>query len=435
MDSYQRRDSINFKNDKEFEKIVGDQDNFLWAGEIIKVNVNKKRQTRNFLVSKDFIYNMASYKWKLVNLFKGRIRRKIKLEAIKEITYSMSSNSFVIHIPNEYDYFLISDLRDQFIEAILYGLIFKDIKEMPIYFVDDIDLAKYNKYEKEEPKSRPPTVPTKFDHSSFQKFYQKNKQEYLETIEKTEVIFSKAAERVTQDNFEIITPLSSGHFAKVFLVEKKDTRDLYALKVINKMDIIKRNFFENLRNEKKVMEKIENKFVVNLEYCFSSPQYVFFAMKFKQGGEIYYHLRKRIRFSEDIAKFYAAQIISGLIYLHSHDIIYRDMKPENVLLDEKGNACLADFGISKVLNKDQVALSFVGTPEYIAPEVILQKGYTRTVDIWCFGVLLYEMIYGIPPFFNRNHKIMMTWILKMNPIFPAEIQTSTEIKDLISKVI
>lgn len=99
------------------------------------------------------------------------------------------------------------------------------------------------------------------------------------------------------------------------------------------------------------MEKVNNPFVVNLEYCFANPSYVFFAMKFKQGGELYYHLRKNTRFPEDTARFYASQIISGLAYLHSLNIMYRDMKPENILLDEKGNACLADFGISKVLDE------------------------------------------------------------------------------------
>lgn len=118
------------------------------------------------------------------------------------------------------------------------------------------------------------------------------------------------------------------------------------------------------------MALIKNPFVVSLEYCFASPSYVFFAMKFKQGGELYYHLRKVTWFSEATTKFYTCQILQGLIYLHSKNIMYRDMKPENVLLDEFGNCCLADFGISKIIDPTDTTWSFVGTPEYVAPEIV-----------------------------------------------------------------
>lgn len=144
--------------------------------------------------------------------------------------------------------------------------------------------------------------------------------------------------------------MGKGYFGKVFLVEKKDTKQLYALKVISKLDVIKRNFFESLTYEKKILEKVNNPFIVNLEFCFTNPSFIFFAMKFKQGGELYYHLRKKQRFTEKEAKFYACQILSGLAYLHSCKIMYRDLKPENILLDENGNACLADFGISKIMD-------------------------------------------------------------------------------------
>ena len=182
------------------------------------------------------------------------------------------------------------------------------------------------------------------------------------------------------------------------------------------------------------MEQIKHPCVVSLDYCFSSPSYVFFAMRFKQGGELYHHLRKMLRFPEPVCRFYAAQILSGLVYLHSMNIAYRDMKPENILLDEKGNACLADFGISKILDPNTNTKSFVGTPAYVAPEVVLQKGHNKSVDIWCFGILLYEMVYGLPPFFNQNQNTMLNWIVKLDPTFPKMIPVSPELEDLIRKV-
>lgn len=217
-------------------------------------------------------------------------------------------------------------------------------------------------------------------------------------------------------------------------MEKKDTKVLYALKVIPKIDIIKKNTFESLKNEKQIMMTVKHPFVVNLEYFFVSPSYVFFAMRFKQGGELYHHLRKMGRFSEDTARFYACQVLLGLEYLHSKKILYRDMKPENILLDEVGNASLADFGISKELEDSAKTKSFVGTPEYVAPEVILQKGYDKTIDIWCFGVLLFEMVFGHPPFHNKNHNALLSMILKSILIIPKDVKVSDELIDLLEKV-
>ena len=265
--------------------------------------------------------------------------------------------------------------------------------------------------------------------------YIENKRKVLElNIEKTEVVITKNNEEINEDSFEILKTLGKGFFGSVFLAQKKDTKELFALKVISKADIIKKKFLDNIKNEKEILLKINHPFVVKMEYCFASPTYIFFAMAFKQGGELYRHLKKQQKFEEKVAKFYAAQIISGLSYLHKNNIMYRDMKPENILLDESGNVALADFGISKIIDKKELTKSFVGTPEYVAPEIILQKGHNKGVDIWCFGILLYEMVYGVPPFYNKNQNIMLNWIVTIDPFFPKIIQISDDMKDLIGQV-
>lgn len=216
---------------------------------------------------------------------------------------------------------------------------------------------------------------------------------------------------------------------------KRDTGVKYALKVISKLDMIEKNFIENLKNEREILTNLKNPFILSLEYCFASPTQIFFAMPYIAGGELYFHLRKRIRFNEETILFYACQILEGLVYLHANDIVYRDLKPENVLLNEDGNILLADFGISKRLKNDSKTKSFVGTPEYVSPEVIKEQGHGKAVDIWSFGILLYEMAVGLPPFYSKNKNQMLKWIIKARPKFPRSVQINDNLKDLIIAVV
>ena len=183
------------------------------------------------------------------------------------------------------------------------------------------------------------------------------------------------------------------------------------------------------------MQKLKHNLVVNLDFCFASPSHVFFGMQFKEGGELYRHLRKTGTFTEEAAKFYACQILMALCYLHENDIMYRDMKPENILLDKEGNACLVDFGISKIMNQTTSTHSYVGTPDYVAPEILTQKGHNKSVDVWCFGILLFEMVSGHVPFFNKNQSLMLRSIIQSELKFPANFKHSSELRDLIAQVV
>lgn len=131
-----------------------------------------------------------------------------------------------------------------------------------------------------------------------------------------------------------------------------------------------------------------------------------------RGGELFQHLRTYRKFSEQFAKFYAACVILGLGHLHAKNYIYRDLKLENILLDDLGYAKLTDFGLAKFLKSDEKAVTFCGTPEYLAPEVLLGKGHNRPADWWCLGILIYEMINGIPPFYSSNVQTMYKRIVK-----------------------
>ena len=210
------------------------------------------------------------------------------------------------------------------------------------------------------------------------------------------------------------------------------------MKELRKDVLIDTDQIENTKIEKEIMKNANHPFLVNLEYVFQTPGKIFFVMKFMRGGELYTLISKDKRFSEARCKFYSGQIILALMHLHNNKIIYRDLKPENILLDDDGYICLSDFGLARFLEEDTKAMSFCGTPEYMAPEIITGEGHNRSADWWSLGVLLYEMLVGVPPFYHQNQNTMYQYITTNAVMFPDpikhKISVSDAAKDLISKV-
>jgi len=158
-------------------------------------------------------------------------------------------------------------------------------------------------------------------------------------------------------------------------------------------------------------------------------------MPFLRGGELFQHLRKFRIFEEEKVRFYACQIGLAIEHLHTYGILYRDLKPENILMDDEGYLKLADFGMAKHLKGEEKAMSFCGTPEYLAPEVIIGEGHNKSVDWWSFGILIYEMLCGIPPFYNENLERMYELIKLAELRFPKKIKISNDAQDLITKLL
>eukprot|EP00744_Colponema_vietnamica_P007642 GILI01010975.1.p1 GENE.GILI01010975.1~~GILI01010975.1.p1 ORF type:complete len:345 (+),score=81.06 GILI01010975.1:98-1036(+) len=185
------------------------------------------------------------------------------------------------------------------------------------------------------------------------------------------------------------------------------------MKILKKEAIIARNQVAHTKTERNILQTIDHPFIVQLCFAFQTADKLYLVMDFLNGGELFYHLKKAGRFSEERAKFYAAEIVLALEYLHNLGIIYRDLKPENILLDSTGHIKLTDFGLSKNgIAGDMKTGTFCGTPEYLAPEILRGVGHNKAVDWWSLGALLYEMLTGVPPFYSRNRKQMFDNILR-----------------------
>merc|ERR1712032_723309 len=234
----------------------------------------------------------------------------------------------------------------------------------------------------------------------------------------------------TFENFEFLKVLGKGTFGKVILCREKSSNHLYAIKILKKEVIIKKDEVEHTMTENRVLQSTRHPFLIGLKYSFTTQDRLCFVMEYVNGGELFFHLSRERQSTEDRTRFYGAEIICAIEYLHKRGIIYRDLKLENLLLDKDGHIKIADFGLCKEdIQWGKTTKTFCGTPEYLAPEVLEDNDYGRAVDWWGVGVVMYEMVVGRLPFYNRDHDILFELILMEEVRFPKTL--SSEAKDLL----
>ncbi|KAJ3280821.1 serine/threonine protein kinase psk1, partial [Rhizoclosmatium sp. JEL0117] len=242
----------------------------------------------------------------------------------------------------------------------------------------------------------------------------------------------KPHDKVGVDDFERLKVIGQGGYGKVFLVRKKATQTIYAMKVLKKATlVIHTKTVEHTKNERSILSQLAHPFIVKLHYAFQTPEKLYLILQYAPGGELFSHLATQRMFDEDTASFYIGELLLALEHLHGLGIIYRDLKPENVLLDAKGHVLLTDFGLSKVALETRTVC---GTIEFTAPEVLdNQIEYGAGVDHWSLGVMLYDMLTGRPPFSGNNRKKVMEAILKSKVTFPPYLTSYA--KDLLTKLL
>ena len=225
-------------------------------------------------------------------------------------------------------------------------------------------------------------------------------------------------------DYEIGETLGTGSFGRVRISKNKKTNEYVAMKIMKKVEILKSKQADHIANEIKILSMIDHPFVIKFDGFTQDEKYLYLALELINGGELFTYLRSVGRFPVDQARVYIAQIISIFEYLHSKNIIYRDLKPENILIHKSGYLKLTDFGFAKIVEGRTYTLC--GTPEYLAPEIILNKGHGKPVDWWTCGILLYEMIAGIDPFSDDDPMMVYQKILKGKIKFPSGFDSNAK---------
>jgi len=244
------------------------------------------------------------------------------------------------------------------------------------------------------------------------------------------------ARKMQADDFEPLRCLGKGTFGTVLLVKQQATGRLYAQKQFKKASLtVHKRLVEQTKTERSILESVNrHPFVVKLFYAFQDHEKLYLILEYAQGGELFTHLKQEGMFEEQVASFYMAEMVLALDHLHRNlGVVYRDLKPENCLLDDQGHLLLTDFGLSKVAVDGEKCSSMLGTVEYMAPEVILGQNYGTAVDWWSFGALGFDLLTGSPPFLGANNAKIQEHILKSKLKLPYYLGPDS--KDLLTRLL
>ncbi|KAI9320512.1 kinase-like domain-containing protein [Dichotomocladium elegans] len=245
------------------------------------------------------------------------------------------------------------------------------------------------------------------------------------------ILAQRKTSRFALTDFRVLRTLGTGSFGRVRLMRSKRNAQYYAVKILSKKEVVRLKQVDHTNNEREILMQIAHPFIVNLWGTFQDHQNLYMVMDYVPGGELFTLLRRMRTFEPRFARFYAAECLLAIAFLHSQHIVYRDLKLENILLDCEGHVRLTDFGFAKRV--EDRTWTLCGTPDYLAPEIIELKGYTKAVDCWALGVLIYEMLAGFTPFEDVNVVRQYEKILQCKYKIPAHFDK--QVRDLLRRLL
>ena len=431
-------DYLNFFKDYTIKNNITREEEIQFSDKILKVNKFGFKQERNIIITDKAIYNLK----------KTSLKRRIGYKTIIGISLSKISDEFVIHCNDiDYDYHYISAKKKIIIELISKNYQMINEQEIKLFELNVKNLNTFVTTKKEKEKQRNSTrMPRTSCITVNDYLFAGQSKTSINTLLPSKTRIKKKSTfcntKVEYSDFEIIKTIGRGSVGKILLV--KYNNELYAMKSMRKDQIISEDIIDNILVERNILLEGQCEFLLTLSYFFQTPERLYFITPFIKGGDLYHRLKNEGYIKEDQVKFYAAQIAVGIQHLHDLGIAYRDLKPENVLINDDGYIKLCDFGSSVKLRGTEKETMFAGSPEYASPEMITHEGHTFMCDWWSFGILLYELLYGNTPFFNMDKERMYDLIVTGAISFPksltigeknVNVKVSEDAKSLISKLL
>ena len=438
-------DNLKWAKDKEILSIIN-KEILYYSNKIIKINHYNISQDRFIVLTDEALYNFH----------KKKLKRRIKYDQIRGITYSKQNLEFVIHgTDDEYDYYYQSNERNLILRFIVKFYEEQNGKTIKICKVDEKTLKNFVTGKKEKKKDKnfskmdetkiidtkefleeSATLDKKMRSSSISMSQEEKIDDIVPVEIKTKIIFNKIINinNPTLEDFKIIKIIGRGTFGKVYLVQYKNTKDYYAMKSIKKEYLNDENEIKSLLIDKKMLQNLNNPFLIGTKICFMTDERIYFIMNLIQGESLSEHMRIHKNKKEDQVKFYAAIIGLTIDYLHKNGIKYRDIRPDNIIIEKNGYLKISDFKISQLFKLKENNL-IKETSEYLAPEIINLNERKPESDWWTYGIIIYELLFDIPPYFNEDDKKIREQIIKNEIRFPKGTTVSKGAKELIKKLL
>ena len=420
-------DFLKFSKDKYVtDKLLRDEP-ICFSDNIIKINKYGWHQKRNIIITDKALYNLK----------KKDLKRRIKLSVIRGVTLSKVTDEFIIHCnDDDYDYHYESQKKNILVQVLAKYYCLETKSELKLYLLNLVNLDGLVTTKKEKAKDKNKSRMPNGQHIVISEFIygtenvQKAPRRQTKAVKTLNKSKTKDLPNASINDFDILKVIGRGSVGKILLVKYKKNGEFYALKNMRKDQLISEGIVGNILGEKNILNEIGSPFILTLSFLFQSPERLYIATPFIPGGDLYSLLRKRGPFPENEVRFYCAQVALALRSLHEYDIAYRDLKPENVLIDSDGYLKLCDFGAVANMQGVDKEYSFAGAVAYASPEMISGEGHGLMHDWWSFGILVYELFYGCTPFYSSDKTRMKELIDQAQLKFPQVITVDGQIRSV-----
>jgi hypothetical protein len=434
-------DFLNLSLDKDFLKMI-DEEKIYYSESVVKIKHLGKNRERNFIITNKYAYFFK----------KKNLKKKVSLTSILGLSYSTISNELIIHLKTEEDdYWFMTENKIIIIYIIVLLYQELDDKIMPIYEIREKSLKNFMIYEKDKKKNRFYSKNNLAYQINTKSFLEANKQniekaknemdKYYNNNINTMIIndyqdLNNMENKIKIEDFKIIKEIKRISYGNVFITKYLIDNKIYLLKSINKIFITNNLLIEQKILEKYILQKLEYPFIDKMIFCFQNEENIFFGFNYIKTDNLYNQLCLCRHFPEETVKFYASIIGLTLEYLHKNSFIYRDFNLKYISINEEGYLLFSNFHNVKVIEEnDETDIKFRGVVEYFPPEVIIGDRHSEVSDWWCFGIIIYEMFFGVPPFLSSNTNELYNMILSEEIKFPKNNNISAEAKDLLQKLL